>query len=379
MSITGQVGHVTIAKQTAAGTPNTTAADHRAVKITGDSLVANNNMLVAEGEIGTGRDVSQAVPGGFSAAGAVNGNLRVRSAAVFLEAALGTKAVVPADGGGTPPTVAVDQHVPANDLPHLTVEKKIGTTDPELLVLRYADAMVNTLNISVPSAGLATFSAGIVAAGEEKDTAMTLDPPTYAAASDDLLLFHGGRVRNAETGTVLTEDHNDSTFQSIEFVINNNVATDEYTVRPSRFLRSLTEGIRSIEANLTLIFEDDEKYEQYTYGAAGNTSPGYSLYNGAIELFLGNWQVRSAAGGPAGFPEGANDEGADTATPTAGPAVNPQAIEIVVPKLAFAGLPVALASGRIAVTTTARALKPASGNIISAITRPSAAGLPTPT
>lgn len=326
-------------------------------------------MLVAEGEIGIGRDVSQALPGGFSTAGAVNGNLRIRSAAVFLEAALGTKAVVAANAMSSPPTAAVDQHVPADDLPFLTVEKKIGTTDPELLVLRYTDAMVNTLNISVPSAALATFSAGLVSVTEEKITAgvATID---YPAVSDDLLIFHGGRIRHADTGTTLANTHDDSSFQSFEYVVNNNVATDEYTIRPSRFLRSLTEGTRSIEANITIVFDNDEKYEKYTYGATGRLQPGYSLYTGALELFLGNWQVQSSA-------TPASDHGADTATASlpAGSPTNPQALEIFAPKLVFSGLPVALATGRIAVTTTARALKPSTGNIISSITRPSLAGL----
>lgn len=359
---------MSIAKQSAAGTPNTTDADYRAVKITGDSLVANNNMLVAEGEIGTGRDVSQAIPGGFSSAGAINGNLRVRSAAVFLEAALGTKALVAADAMATPQaTAAYNQYTPADDLPYLTIEKKIGTSAPERLILRYTDCMVNTLNISVPSGGLATFSAGIVASGEQKLSSVTDTSIDYASTSDDLLAFHGGRIRHADTGVTLANTHDDATFQSIEFVVNNNVATDEYTIRPSRFLRSLTEGMRSIEANLTIVFEDEAKYAKYTYGASGNSAPGYSLYMGNLQLFLGNWQVVSS-----GTP--ANDDNAITASPVGAPA-SPQALEIVTPKLAFSGLPVALASGRIQVTTTARALKPTSGNIISAITRPSAAGL----
>lgn len=367
MSVTGQVGYVSIAKQSAHGTANTTDAKYTAVKITGDSLVANNNMLVAEGEIGIGRDVSQAVPGGFAAAGAINGNLRVRTAAVFLEAALGTSAVVPG-AAGPPETVDVDQFTPADDIPYLTIEKKIGTSSPQRIFLRYTDSMVNTLNITVPPAALATFSAGVVAAGESELASATDTSIDYDAKTDDLLVFHGGRVRHADTGTPLVNTHDNSTFQNLEFVINNNIITDEYTIRPSRFLRDLTEGIRSVETNMTIVFEDNAAYEKYTYGATGRTSPGYQLYKGALELFLGNWQVVSSG-------TAANDESADFKTPADTTVSDYQALEIVVPKLAFSGLPVALQQGRIAVTTTARALKPTSGNILSAITRPKAAGL----
>ena len=51
MSITGQVGHVAFAKQAVFGTP-VSVGGSGAIKVTGDSLVSNNNPLVAEGEIG---------------------------------------------------------------------------------------------------------------------------------------------------------------------------------------------------------------------------------------------------------------------------------------------------------------------------------------
>src|SRR3954454_17566557 len=124
MSITGQVGHVAFAIQTAFGTPNVIGANYRPVKITGDSLVAANNPLVAEGEIGTGRDVTQSVMGGFSAAGAINGNLSARAASVLLHGALGTSATVAADATNG----AIDNFTPANFLPVYTVEKQVGTS-----------------------------------------------------------------------------------------------------------------------------------------------------------------------------------------------------------------------------------------------------------
>lgn len=286
-------------------------------------------------------------------------------------------------GTGPTLTVGTDDFDPADTLPVLSIEKRVGTSARsanELLVLRYTDAMVNTLNITAASGGLATFSAGIIAAGEQYLTTPVLTyplpayvavtaPQGYNTAFEDPLVFHGGRVRLATGGSTDNDNvaftspaDNDTTFQSIEVVINNNVAADEYTVRPSRFLRSLTEGIRSVECNMTLVFEDYNKYQRYTYGATGRTTPGYSLYMGALDLFLGNWQIADA------------DAWNLSTLTSPQPPANPQAISIQLPKLAFSGLPVALTSGRIAVTTNARALKPASGNIINAAVRPTAAG-----
>lgn len=363
MSITGQVGHVAFAKQTAFGTPNTTAGNYKPVKITGDSLVAANNMLVAEGEIGTGRDVTQAVPGGFSAAGAINGNLTGRSFAVTTYAALGTITANTATGTDG----SFDAFTPADTLPVFTVEKQIGTTGTASATLRYQDTMVNTLNISANAGALSTYSAGLIACGESfiSGGPLVTEPISWPATSSDLLVFHGGRLGNkdstdADTVTFSYPTDADVTFQTMEVVINNNVQADEYTIRPSRFLRSLTEGIRSVEINCTIVFESNAVYRKYTYGGATATAPGYALYMGAIDFTLANWQIADA-------------DSVTKLAPTGAPA-NPQAVQFIIPKLAFSGLPVALTSGRIAVSTTARALKPTTGGIVKAIVRPSGAG-----
>jgi hypothetical protein len=230
--------------------------------------------------------------------------------------------------------------------------------------------MINTLNISAPAGALATFSAGLITAGESRLNAAEaagtgLVSPTYASTSDDLLVFHGGRIMNGTTGGTLAKDE---TFQSIEIVVNNNVAADEYTVRPSRFLRSLTEGIRSVEANMTLVFENPDKYSQYTYGASSLSQPGYSFYEGALQIFLGNFQVTD------GQDAVGSTLGATTFTTPTGtaPANGRQMVQFNIPRLAFTGLPVALSTGRIAVTTTARALK-GDADIVTAYVSPTAA------
>lgn len=235
--------------------------------------------------------------------------------------------------------------------------------------------MVNTLNVSAPAGALATFSAGLITAGETRLTAAEsagtgLATPGYAASSDDLLVFHGGRVMNGTTGATVAKDE---TFQSVEIVINNNVAADEYTVRPSRFLRSLTEGIRSVEVNMTLVFENPDKYSQYTYGAQTNTTPGYSFYTGALQVLLGNFQPSTDTYDIPGSTLGTTTFTQMGASGWATPGNGFQACQFNIPKLVFTGFPIALASGRIAVTTSARALYDGTNNIISAWVRPGGA------
>jgi len=326
-------------------------------------------MLAAEGEIGAGRDIQTIVPGGFSSAGAINGNLRARAAATFLNGALGTLTTVAADAGATPPTAAYDSFTPADLLPYFTIEKRVGTSvrsANELLTIQYSDCIVNTLNIAANSGALSTFSAGIMTAGESYisspivDDTATGQPFSYTAASNDLLVFHGGKIQTGDAGGSLA--FND-TFQSLELVINNNVQGDEYTIRPSRFIRSFTAGIRDVETNLTVVFNDYHQYQQYTYGATGSTTPGYSLYQGQLDFTLANWQL----------------QGTDVYTRASGsniPATNAQAIHFFLPNVVFAGFPVTLASGRIVVTTNGRAVKPVGSAtpIVEADVRPSAAG-----
>ena len=385
MSITGQVGHIVVTKQNGFGTAATPQGSD-AIKITGDSLVSNNNPLVAEGEIGQGRDVSQMVPGGYAAAGAINGNLRARAANILLEGVLGTAAggatATPESGtspfvatGGTSPNGSLGYRklTPGDDLPFYTIEKRIGATSPEQLVIQYQDTVINSLNVSVPAGALATFSANVIAAGEvAKGASATPVSPTYKAISDDLLVFHGGRILNGTTGQALTRDN---TFQSVELAFNNNVAADEYTVRPSRFLRSLTEGIRSVEANVTMVFNNHDDYAKYQLNAASPSSdaqPGYSFYMGGMQLVLANFQATddntdlvgsntlpTSSTSPVTY-KGYKVAFSNDATPnnnSTTPLSGAQGVQFNIPRLAFTGFPIALASGRIVVTTSARALR----------------------
>jgi len=364
VSVTGQVGHIAVAKQSAFGTPNVTAANYRLVEITGDSLAAANNMLAADGEIGAGRDITSIVPGGFTSAGAVNGNLRARSAGVFLDGALGTTTAVGV-GTGPPATVAYTSYTPADTQPYYSIEKRVGTSAAhlsELMVLQYSDCIVNTLNIAANSGALSTFSAGLMTAGESTSQTLIVDdtatgqPYSLAAISNDLLVFHGGRIMIADSGGATSTLARNDQFQSLEVVINNNVQGDEWTIRPSRFLHSFTEGIRNVELNMTIVFDDIALYQQYTYGSVSTlpATPGYHLYSGMFDFSLCNWQLTDVT--PSDPLEFAYTTGN-------GAGANPQAVHFYLPNVVFAGLPVTLATGRIVVTTNGRAVKPLGSSV----------------
>lgn len=412
ISITGQVGHIAFARQTAQGVLNQTG--NSLMKITGDSLVPNNNPLVAEGEIGVGRDVTSAVPGGFQAAGALNGNIRARSASLLLEAALGIKNGVQGGGGNT--SGSYDTFTPGNALSWWSIEKRIGAATPNMLVIQYQDSMVNTLSISAPSGALATFSAGVIGSIEYRSdrgstgvgypATATPGPVvneqlagSYPANVDDLLVFHGGRVFLGDAATGMLNPQaavRDEGWQSVELALNNNIDATEYTVRPSRFLRSLTVGIRQLDINFTMTFENPDRYSRFAYGLQANNIPGYSLYFGALQFFLGNFQMLNdsldGVGSSLPYAGASNVKaftpatpgvnvynpalGAGGATPAA-PGAGAQFVQVNIPKAAFTGFPVALTSGRIVVTTSARGLQDTAlvAPLMTAYVGPNNAGL----
>lgn len=338
-------------------------------------MAAANNMLAAEGEIGAGRDITTIVPGGFTSAGSINANLRTRAAATFLYGVMGTKTTEAAVPLGTPPTAAYDAFTPADLLPYFTIEKRVGTNQVsanQLLTIQYTDCIINTLNIAANSGALSTIVAGVMTAGEQYVSSpvigmndhipwassstgtapnYTAGPWAYQDLSNDLLVFHGGRIQTADAGGTQIapgDGSENDNFMSMEIAINNNVQGDEWTIRPSRFLHSFTEGIRDVEVNMTIVFNDFHQYQQYTYGASGDTIPGYHLYQSQLDFTLANWQLGGVGGtDPFSLATGSGDA----------PAL-PQAVHFYLPNVVIAQFPVQLATGRIVVTTNGRAVAP---------------------
>ena len=322
MTITGLVGHIGVGKQTAQVTEAELATYDPTIDkffvVTEESLVASGAPLVAENEIGRGRDRTGAIAGGYAISGGFGGYARVADLGSLLEMALSSDDCT-ADGSTGITTV-----VPTDYLAWHTIEKNVGDT----LYLHLVNAKLNSLTISATQNAIATYSSDWVVTMEKKITSGDAETPTYDG--DDLLAFHGGLLKLGGTQY--------DNMESVEIAINNNLSNDEYTVHPSRFLNNITEGARTFDLNFSQVFQTADDYANYTYGAVGRTTPGYSLYEDDVYFLVMNAQSKAAA---------------------------TQYMEFFFPRVMFGGLPVALTSGRVVVSNTGVVLAPTVGEILT--------------
>lgn len=289
--------------------------------ITSESIVPNNAPLVAEGEIGRGRDRTGAIAGGYGITGGFGGYARAEDLGVLLQ--MGMSDTVCSPDGSTGITTVV----PTDYLDFWAIERNVG----DLLYVWYINSKMNSLTISVASNQIATYTADFVIS-MERDIS-NLATPVYGTPTfhgDDLLAFHGGHLEIAGSQY--------SNMESVEIAINNSLSNDEYTVHESRFLNGITEGPRTIDLNFNQVFQTAADYSTYTYGGVGRTTPGYNMYTTNVYFLLMNAQSKASA---------------------------TQYIEFFFPNVMFAGLPVNLTSGRIVVANTGTVIMPTVGNIMT--------------
>lgn len=325
MTITGQVGHLGAGRQGAQVTEANLASYTPTITdwfvVTSENIVPNNAPLVAENEIGRGRDRTGAISGGYGIAGGWGGYARVADLGVLLQMAMKEDAVSP-DGSTGITTLTFDNYVD-----WWTIERNVGDT----LYVWYVNSKLNGLTINVSANQIATYTADFVIT-MERDISNEATPlyGTPSFAGDDLLAFHGGHLELGGSQY--------SNMESVEVAIQNGLSNDEYTVHESRFLNNVTEGARTIDLNFNQVFQNAEDYSKYTYGAVGRTTPGYSMYEDNVYFLLMNAQAKVSA---------------------------TQYIEFFFPRVMFAGLPVNLTSGRIVVANTGTVLAPTVGEIMT--------------
>jgi hypothetical protein len=329
ITITGQVGHLGVGRQTAqVEEANLAAYDASSILsdwfvVTSESIVPNNAPLIAEGEIGRGRDRTGAIAGGYGISGGFGGYARTADLGVLLQMAMSDEAASP-DGSTGITTVTFTDY-----LDWWVIERNVGDT----LYVWYVNSKVNSLNISVAANQIATYTVDFVIT-MERDITNEATPlyGTPSFAGDDLLAFHGGHIEIAGSQY--------SNMESVEIAISNGLSNDEYTVHESRFLNNVTEGSRTIDLNFNQVFQTATDYSTYTYGQAGRTTPGYSMYEDSVYFLLMNAQAKVSA---------------------------TQYVEFFFPRVMFAGLPVNLTNGRIVVANTGTVLAPTEGEIMTVL------------
>jgi hypothetical protein len=262
MSYTAQEGHVGLALQGAEGVYDEAT---QFLYVTEISLEPDDNLIVPDPEIGTGRDITEAYPGGIKWSGSISFNLRPEALGMLLLGAFGSVS------SNTVGAVTTHTFTPANTLPLLSIEKAVSDG---LEVFGYTDVKVNSLRIECAAGEIATGTCEVIATKETSDIAAST--PVFEDAP--IFTFAGGQVK---VDTVV------ASVKAVSFELNNNIQDDDYRIG-SRYLGTLTPKRRELTASIDVVPEDSDEYKKAVYGAsnlteAANTQP---VYTGSLEILF---------------------------------------------------------------------------------------------
>lgn len=265
MSDTAQLGYLTLAGQTAKGTPNVAGLTTGGVRATGFTLGPDTEVTSPDAEIGGTRDpnLAGAAFGGFKVGGSVDGYLRY---AVLLPLMLRASGFVAA----APTVVTAGQVFKHTFTPgaaqYLTAETSWGLNRA---IRRFSDLLVNSFSISLSANERATLTAEFVGAIEAWQAAPTA--VTYPTA-DGIGNFLGSAITFDTLGTYR--------FTEAEIAVANNLSDDEYVIG-SRSLDDVTAGEREITFTGTIKLGTNtpsltDLYRAAAYGSKTATAPAGS-------------------------------------------------------------------------------------------------------
>lgn len=262
MSDTAREGYLTLAKQTAQGTPATTVTT--GLKVTSNDIGGVSENLDADPEIGGSRamDSALAALGAFHVAGSIEGYLRHEPIGLLL-LGLGfveSGAPVALTGGGYAHTF-----VPrTGDPTFLTLESAWGRNRA---IRRFTDVLVGNLELSVSADDRVTFSSEVVGIGESWQA--TPSVATFAKP-DPTGTFIGSGIILDSLGTYRA--------QELSVTVENNLSDDE-TAIGQRSIVDVTPGSLEVTGSATMRFNPSvpgqltDLYRAALYGSKTATTP----------------------------------------------------------------------------------------------------------
>ena len=256
MGYSSQSGQVLFATQATPDTfPAGFAAGHIAMKLRSGNLGPNRDLLVADPEIGGGRDTSDAYLGAVSWSGDYEFYARLESITTLIRGVLGTAAAPATATGVTTHTITPSDSA---TLPFLAIEEKIGSG---LEVYRYTDAVVNTFHLEADANGYLQGTAGLIA---RKQTAGVT--PTAVPVWDNSPLIVG-------TNILITYNSITLPAKAFSLDINNNFEDDDFRLG-SFYIGDLTAKGRELNGSLSIRPQDSNLWRQAVYGGSALTTPG---------------------------------------------------------------------------------------------------------
>ena len=191
--------------------------------------------------------------------GDINGELQPNGYwPLFIRHALGGSV---ATSGSSPYNHELEGSI---ELPEgLTLEKRFGFPDGTTYkYLRYLGSHVNEFALAVPAEGIVTCRAGFICRQEKIATSALHATPTYPTNNDPFNVFHGAILMDLTGGGTRTAI---ATISSINLLINNSIAGDEFAIDGIGYRADLPEDLRIVNGSLTAFFTDTNTalYEAY--------------------------------------------------------------------------------------------------------------------
>lgn len=280
MGFSAQGGSVVLRTQDVAGVFNTDIlTDGIGMLVTTGALQSNRDLLVADAEIGGGRDVAAAYLGSAMWNGDYEFYVRMEALKTLLRAAFGTAATPDTTTGVTTTVITPSD---AAQLPYLSIHEEVGAG---LEVYEYTDAVVNTLNFSVDANAYMTGTAGFIArtqeAGKTAGVADVIDTSSLVVATNVDITYNSVPLPAKAFTFDFTNNFEDSDFRLGSF-----------------FLGDLTPKRRELTCNFTIREESSALWRQATYGIAAATSVGGLTSPKALKIEASTYET-IAGGTPA--------------------------------------------------------------------------------
>lgn len=197
--------------------------------------------------------------------------------------------------GGTDPDVSVAETTagsagvgihtitPADTIPWLSVEERIGTS---LESFAYTDAKVSSVRIECEANGYMTGTVGLLALTQAAGFTAQTTP-----AWDTSPMMVGSQVNVRFNDEMLPA-------KSFNFELNNNIEDDDFRLG-SLTLGDLTPKRREVMMGVTIRPEDSALWRAATYGDTALTSPrGGPAYEGSLEVTISSYENIAGVGTP---------------------------------------------------------------------------------
>jgi hypothetical protein len=279
VSDTAQEGYLTLALQSAQGTAASTVT--KGVRVTSNAVSGQSENLVADPEIGGGRDRDTAgvVPGGFSVSGQVEMYARFNQLGYLLLAAGFEEASGPVQDGTT--GAWTHTFTPAATGPKfLTLESAWGRNRA---IRRFSDCLVNELSLAVAGNDWVTATVDFLGINEAWQASPSV--PVFPAV-DPIGTYIGSAITLDTLGTYRLTD--------LEWTLANNLSDDEYVVG-KRSLVDITPGQREVGFTGTLRLDGSapaqvtDLYRAAMYGDKAATAPSLDgPYHTSATLVFGS-------------------------------------------------------------------------------------------